>query len=142
MTGYTKVQIMLNSYILWVNDVKNLELEIEALKNDYDLRGIQYQEKTGATNKINKEIEDRINSKEDKIKVYEKQKRFNEINIEKINNAVEILSEFEKTVIELKYLTSPTLSWKGIAYKVNSGTSTCRQAKIRAINKMIPLLCR
>ncbi|MCD3298095.1 siderophore-interacting protein, partial [Clostridium botulinum C/D] len=81
-------------------------------------------------------------NKPDKIREYEHKKRFNEINIAKIDNAVQVLSEFEKTVIELKYLIAPTLSWKGIAYKLNAGTSTCRQAKIRAINKMIPLLCR
>lgn len=141
MTDYTKVQTMLNSYILWVNDVKNLELEIEAIKNDYDVQGVKFQEKTGSTHKINKEVEEKINNKEDRIKNYENQKRFNEIKIEKIKNAVEILSEFEKKVIESKYLTSSTASWKGVADKLNLSISTCRQAKIRAINKMITLLC-
>lgn len=142
MTDYTKVQMMLDSYILWVNDVKNLELEIEAVKNDYDVKAMGFNEKTGQTFKINRELEDRIINKPDKIREYEHKKRFNEISIAKIDNAVQVLSEFEKTVIELKYLIAPTLSWKGIAYKLNAGTSTCRQAKIRAINKMIPLLCR
>ncbi|CAM2950965.1 siderophore-interacting protein [Hathewaya histolytica] len=142
MKDYVKVQMMLDSYILWINDVKNLELEIELLKNDYDVKAVKFQERTGKTNKISIEVEDRLINKESKIEEYQNQRKINEINIAKIDNAVQILSEFEKEVIKLKYLISPTLSWKGIAYKLRAGTSTCRQAKIRAINKMIPLLCR
>lgn len=141
MTNYDKVQMMLNSYIIWVNNIKNIELEIEALINNYDLSGIELKEKTGQTFKITNEIEDRITSKDEKIEQYKHLKRINEINVEKINNAANILGEFEANVIELKYLTSSTETWKNISSSLNASISACRQARVRAINKMIPLLC-
>lgn len=141
MNNYDRVQQMLNSYMIWINDIKNLELEIEELSN-YDITGIGFGEKTGKTFKINNEVENKIINKEHKINEYEKLKRINEINIEKINNAINILGEFEIAVVKLKYLSSPTPTWKTISYKLNASISACRQAKIRAINKMIPLLCR
>lgn len=142
MTNYDKVQMMLNSYIEWITDVENISLEIEAIQNDYDIAGIEIKEKTGQTYKINNEIETKIINKPEKIKNLEKIKESNMTNIKRLENSLKVLSEFEAKVIQLKYLNSPTASWKTVAYKLNSSISSCRQAKIRAIKKMIPRLCR
>lgn len=54
MKSIEKTEILLNSYIDFKIENENLELEIEALKNNYDLKSIELSEKTGKTNKISK----------------------------------------------------------------------------------------
>lgn len=135
-----KARLMLNSYLIYKNDIKNITLEIEELKNNYDITGISLEERTGQTNKIGNITENKILNKPDKIKQYKDIKRFYEIQCEKIENAIYVLKEFEKQVIELKYMTPPIATWYTVSKKLNFSISACKKAEDRAIVKMIPLL--
>lgn len=135
-----KARNMFNSYLIYKNDIKNLELEIEELKSNYDMNGISLEERTGPTNKVSNAIEGRIVNKDNKIKEYEDLKRSYEIKCEKMENAIYILKEFEKQVIELKYMTPPIATWHTVSRKLNFSISACKKAEDRAMLKMIPLL--
>jgi DNA-directed RNA polymerase specialized sigma subunit len=133
---------LLSSYLIWKSDIKNIELEIEELKNNYDMSGVSLEEKTGPTYKISNEIESRITNKEPKIDQLKKEKRINEINCEKVENAIQILKEFERQVIELKYMTSPVMSWYSVSRKIGFTQIACQRAEDRAVIKMIDRLVR
>jgi DNA-directed RNA polymerase specialized sigma subunit len=137
-----KTRFILNSYLIYKNDIKNIELEIEELENNYDLSGISLEEKTAPTNKISNAIESRAIAKPERISKLQNLKRSHEIKCEKIENSIEILKEFEKQVIELKYMTPPVMTWFNVSNKLRFSISACKQAEDRAINKMIPLLIR
>lgn len=135
-----RARSMLNSYLLYKNDIKNIDLEIEELKNNYSLNGISLNERSGPTNKISSITETRIVNKDDKIKELENLKRFHEVKCEKIENAVNILKEFERQVIELKYMIPPVKSWYTVSKEIGFTTIACQRAEDRAIKKMLPLL--
>lgn len=135
-----KARALLSSYLIYQNDIKNIDLEIEEIKNNYDVAGISLSEKTGPTHKVNREIEERIVNKNEKIEKLLKLKESHVRNCQKIDNAVNILKEFEKEVIELKYMTPPVMSWYTISKKVGFTAIACQRAEDRAIKKMIPLL--
>lgn len=136
-----EARTMLNSYLIDKNDIKNIELEIEALKKDYDIRGMAFSEKTGETFNINKELENRVVNKSDRIKKLERIKRIQEINCAKIQNAHNSLKQqFEKDVIRLRYMESPTLQWREISKEIGFTSVACQKAEERAVKKMIPLL--
>ncbi|MBN3421744.1 siderophore-interacting protein [Clostridium botulinum] len=133
---FDKTEILLNSYIDFKIENENLKLEIEALKNNYDLKSIELSEKTGKTNKISNEIEDRIISNDSKIKKYECMIEANNIIMKKLENATKKLSKVEKDVIELKYFHTPILNRKEIGIKLNLTTPAIDSIKRRSIRKM------
>lgn len=134
-----KARTMLNSYLIYKSDIKNIELEIEEIKNNYEIIAIQYKESSGNTNLINKEVENRIAEKDPKINHLLLLKEQNRIQCEKIENAVSILKEFEYDVIKSKYMQS-VVSWDVVSRKLGFTKIACKRAEERAIIKMIPLL--
>lgn len=134
-----KARTMLNSYLIFKSDIKNIELEIEDIKNNYEITAIQYKESSGKTNLINKELEIRITEKDSKINHLLLLKEKNRIQCEKIENTVSILKEFEYDVIKSKYMEA-VVSWDVVARKLGFTKIACKRAEERAIIKMIPLL--
>ncbi|AUM91522.1 sigma-70 family RNA polymerase sigma factor [Clostridium botulinum] len=133
---FDKTEILLNFYIDFRIENENLKLEIEALKNSYDLKSIELSEKTGKTNKISNEIEDRIISNDSKIKKYECMIEANNLIMRKLKNAIKKLTKVEKEVIELKYFHTPILNRKEISTKMSLTTAAIDNVKRRAIRKM------
>lgn len=134
---------MLNSYLVWKGDIENIQLEIEAIENDYDIQAMTFSERTCETFKINRELENRIISKPDKIKQLKQLKKLYEINCKKIENAFNSLkSEFERNVIELRYMKVPVGTWYIISKQLGFSMVACQKAEERAIVNMIPLLIK
>ena len=136
-----KARTMLNSYVIYKSDIKNIELEMQELKNNYELSALSYGESSSKTNKISQESQDRIANKDMQLKKMQLEIDNNKINIAKIDNAVAILKEFERDVIVARYLTEPT-SWTMVARKLGYANISCQTAEERAVKKMIPLLFR
>lgn len=133
---------MLSSYLLWKSDIENIDLEIEELRSNYDMPGMKQEERTGPTYKISSIPENMFVNREPRIDQLQKTRRFNEINCNKVENAVKILKEFEKDIIELKYMTSPVMSWFAISKKIGFTQIACKRAEERAVKKIVPLLVR
>lgn len=138
---YRKIEGILNRYTTLVNEIKNINLDIEELKNDYRGCGsIEYNEKSGRTYKFNSSVENEVISKDKKIEFLEKLKRGKEIQVEKINNAMEVLTEDECKVIKYKFFQDHKKSWTKVSYNMQMCEAWCRQLKDRAIRKMIPII--
>lgn len=70
------------------------------IKNDYrGCSGVEIKEKISKIYDIKSVIEIEIEEKEKKIVLKEKEKRYKELIIEKIDNVMKILSEEEKKIV-------------------------------------------
>ncbi|MBB6716353.1 siderophore-interacting protein [Clostridium gasigenes] len=136
-----KARTMLNSYIIYKSDIKNIELEMQEIQNNYDINALSYGESSSKTYKISQESQDRIANKDMQLKKMQLEMDNNKINVAKIDNAVATLKEFERDVIVARYLIEPT-SWEMVARKLGFAKISCQTAEDRAVRKMIPLLFR
>lgn len=116
-------------------EIKNIELELQELENEGQGCGaITYEEKSTPTNKFNSSVEnevlrpDQLTSKRHKLKVQ----------IEKIDNALETLSDDEMKLIELRYFKK--LQFKVIAELIDRNEVYCVCLKSKIIKKLIPLI--
>ena len=133
------VRKILSSYIYSRRMIEKINLEIEELETNDIMRASGFEEKTGVTNKIGKSIEDYVTNKDIKIKQLEYERKLEEINCKKIENALGILKEDEKRIIELRYIKNPS-TWNVISRKVDLEMITCQKIECKAIDKMIPML--
>ena len=71
MDNYRRIEGVLYSYTILKAEIKNIELEIETMINDYRVTGaISYEEKTGPTYKVTSAVENEIvTKKEDRKKL-------------------------------------------------------------------------
>ncbi|MDP4147465.1 MAG: xanthine dehydrogenase [Bacillota bacterium] len=125
--------------------IKNLNIDIESLKNDYSgIAAITYGEKTGATNKFNSSVENEVINREENaavlIKKLEGIKLYN-INLKnKIDNALETLDETELTLVQLRYFHKPKKTWISIAEELRIDKDYCCKVKNCIINKLSDLI--
>ncbi|KHD37680.1 RNA polymerase sigma factor [Clostridium acetobutylicum] len=120
-------------------EIKNLELEIEASKENYEgLIAVSYKEKTAATNKFNSVVENEVLTRENKVLNLEKRKRIKEIQIEKVDNAIDTLSDNERRIIELRYFYR--LQFKQISERLNLNETYCMQLKSKTLYKLKTLV--
>ncbi|WP_291563690.1 MULTISPECIES: siderophore-interacting protein [unclassified Clostridium] len=140
MDLYKKAEQLLNSYVEMKVEIENSILEIGEIRRDNDIKSINFNEKSSKTNKVNKEVENRVVNKEDRISYYLYIIDRNETIIKKIENSTKVLSQLEKDVIELKYFHNPILSRKEISRKIQLTPAAIDKIKIRAIQKMMKFL--
>ncbi|GFZ32574.1 RNA polymerase sigma factor [Clostridium zeae] len=136
---FKKIEAMLYSYKQTVVEIKNIDLDIEEVRNEY--RGVGamvYGERTSSTNKISSSVENEIEYKENRINYLTSQKRKKEIEIERLNNILSILSEDEYKLIELRYFKK--LQYKQIADIICMNDIYIIDKKKKIINKLIPLM--
>lgn len=104
MSLYKKTEAMLYNFNKTKSEIKNIELDLELLKSEFDGVGaIVYEERTGATNKFNSSVENEVIVRESRIKRLEQLKRIKEIEIEKIENALSNLTQREQSIIQMRY---------------------------------------
>lgn len=104
-TDFKRVEAILYNYSTLKAEIKNMKLDLEILENDYEgIGAISYEEKTGPTNKINSSVENEIIRRDEKIIQLRKKIRYKDIQIEKIDNILELLSEKEQLYVQLKYM--------------------------------------
>lgn len=132
------VEAILYKYNSSKAKIKNLDLEIESIKNEFNGPGsIGYEERTQATNKFNSSVENEVISREIKINQLQRLKRKKEIEVLKIDNALSVLSEREQDIIRLRYFEK--YSNKEIAAKLNLVEEYISKLKKMAINQIIDL---
>ncbi|GAA0767157.1 sigma factor-like helix-turn-helix DNA-binding protein [Clostridium subterminale] len=99
-----KIETMLYNFNQTKAEIKNIKLDIELLENEYDDGiGVNYVEKTGKTNKITSTVENMIIRKEAQINRLNYAIKVKEAEIKKIENALEILTDRERSIIEMRY---------------------------------------
>lgn len=104
MSLYKKTEAILYNFNKTKAEIKNIELDIELVKGEFDGVGaIVYEERTGSTNKFNSSVENEVISKDRKIKLLERNKRIKEVEIQKIENSLECLTDRERKLIDMRY---------------------------------------
>ncbi len=115
---YKAVEAMLYGYYKNKAEIKNLKLDLETLENDYRGMGaISYEERTQATNAFNSSVENEVTNREEKIVKLKHQIRLKEIDVQKLENALEALDERESYIIKEYYLRRRQL--KSISKELN-----------------------
>ncbi|MBK1810548.1 sigma-70 family RNA polymerase sigma factor [Clostridium sp. YIM B02505] len=136
---FKKIEAMLYNYKQTEVEIKNIDLDIEEVRNEY--RGVGamvYGERTSSTNKISSSVENEIEYKENRVSYLTSLKRSKEIEIERLNNVLSILSEDEYKLIELRYFKK--LQYKQIADIICMNDIYIIDKKKKIINKLIPLM--
>ncbi|GKU26375.1 RNA polymerase subunit sigma [Clostridium folliculivorans] len=136
---FKKIEAMLYNYKQTEVEIKNIDLDIEEVRNEY--RGVGamvYGERTSSTNKISSSVENEIEYKENRISYLTSLKRSKEIELERLNNVLSILSEDEYKLIELRYFKK--LQYKQIADIICMNDIYIIDKKKKIINKLIPLM--
>ncbi|WP_051624361.1 sigma factor-like helix-turn-helix DNA-binding protein [Clostridium akagii] len=136
---YKAVEDMLYGYKAMHAEIKNIELEIAELENEYQGCGsISYEEKSAPTNKFNSPVENEMISKRYKLEWLKKRKHKLEVKIKKIDNELSILTDREYKIIELRYFEN--ISNKDVAIRLDLAEQRISEVKSKIINKLINLV--
>jgi len=126
---------MLYNYKQFKVEIKNILLEIEDIENSY--RGIGamcYEEKSAPTNKISPSVEQEAEQKEKRIEHLNRLISKKENIIKRIDNALEVLTNYEHKLIELRYFKN--LTHFKVAEILEVDVSTIYRNKKEIINKL------
>lgn len=121
----------------WLTHYKVIKAGIENLKEEYKLvedcgRGIDTsQESTSKTYKFNSEVENTAI----KLCLMKKRIKHMENKINKIDKALEALSELEREIIKERYIENKY--YYQFTYKLYKSESHCKKIRKKAIEKMI-----
>lgn len=135
MSLYKKTEAMLYNFNKTKSEIKNIELDLELLKSEFDGVGaIVYSERTGPTHKFNSSVENEVVVRESRIKKLEQVKKIKEVEIEKIENALSDLTERERSLVQMKYLKKD--SNRMIAAKLDLTEEYVSELKKGIVNKI------
>lgn len=138
-TDFKRVEAILYNYKSTKAEIKNLKLDLETLENDYaGLGSISYEERVQGTNAFSSSVENEVLRRAEKIQKLRSQIRLKEIQVEKIDNALESLEEREKYIISERYFKK-TLN-KAIAAKLDVTEDTSSRYKNSLILKLNSLI--
>lgn len=135
---FKKIEAILYKYNSLKAKIKNLDLEIECVRSEFNGPGaISYEERTQATNSFNSSVENEVINKEKIINQLLKDKSKKEIEVSKIENGLSILSERDQEIIKLRYFDK--YNNREIAAKLYLAEEYISKLKKEAINQMIDL---
>ena len=115
-----------------------LEFRIQELSYNIGPAGLSYEDKGGYTNKISRTVEEnaiKITETEEKLKKLITEKG---IEIDRIENALDMLNEKERQAIELRFIEDYEMST--VCYKLDRGVTSVKRYLTNGLNKMEKLL--
>lgn len=135
---FKKAEAILYDYNDLTNKIELLKAEIKEMEEEYQgCSAIQYEEKTGSTNKFNSIVENEVMSREQKLIYYYKDLNRKQTLKRRLDVAIENLKEEEKQLVELRYTNKRTLSWNQIARALKYSVDYCRKdLRSRIIRKL------
>ena len=139
MSLYKKAELLLYNYKTMKAEIKNINLEIIELQNEYaGCKATTYEEKSAPTNKFNSSVENEMIIRIYRPEELEEKKHKLEVQIEMMDNALGTLSDDEMNLIKLRYFDK--LQFKIIGERVSMNDIYCISLKTKIINKIIPLI--
>lgn len=124
----------LQKYKEYKADIVDLEIKIFEIKEEVGLSAISYGESAGKTYKISRSTENQALGLIKNTDEIEKQKKWIEMQVKKIENALSVLKEEEKEVIELIYIKGKEYWY--VRDKLKIGQRRVNQIENHAIKKM------
>ncbi|CZR82702.1 hypothetical protein CDFC105_53657 [Clostridioides difficile] len=136
---FKRIEEKLYNYNRLKAEINYLNLEIKSIENLYiGCKGIEYMERTGTSYNINSSVENEIFAKEKNIEQIKRKIRGKEILIEKIDNAILLLSEDEMELVKYRYFKNNT--WNYVANRIGFSVIGCKQMRVSILNKIKDLL--
>lgn len=133
---YRKTEAVLYNYNKTRAQIKNIELEIESIKNEYEGVGaVSYEERIQSSNAFHSRVESEILDRENQISKLVRYKRQKEIEVAKIDNAIEALTEREKDIVKMRYFEK--YNNRMIAAKLDLTEEWIAKIKNAAINQIL-----
>lgn len=129
------IEMEFNNYLQYVVEVEDCKIEIAALKEDATINPIAYEERA-TSNKISNPTMDKMFNKEAELRNYTYKLKEAQKKIDKMDNAVRILSDLEREVIKLNYCHSPKLNKKQIQIKLFLSSVSVYRIRCKALKKM------
>ena len=132
-------------YLYKYKDIDKLnqinDIRIKKLRNEISLGGgDMFGEKSSPTNKFNSAVENDVVYREKNIQpeidklMREKENRI--IEKELIDNALDLLEEEEKKLVELRYFSKSNRSWDSIALELNQSKDNCIKIRRKVIERL------
>ena len=138
---FKKVEARLHNYKNLSIQVKNLELDIESIQNDYRGCGaIRYDERSGVTYSISRSVEDEVIAKERRIGKLKKSKIEKEIEMKKIENALTCLDIIETDFFNLFYNSRRKNTMQYISIKMKLDRSYLYKFRENIVYKLMGML--
>jgi RNA polymerase sigma factor (sigma-70 family) len=138
--SYKKAEWLLYNYKKLKAEIKNIDIEIEDIKNTYvGVSAIDIsKDNLSKTYKITSIIENEILDKERRIERLESIKLKKENQVKKVDNALEILNEDDRKIIELRYFERIP-NYK-VAQRFNMTEEGCSARKRRIVENIKDIL--
>lgn len=139
---YSKVEGMLYSYPKLPYEIKNLEIELKMIENEYmGIKGSSGGERGSGTNLVSSSVENEVFMKEKKLMEIRKKINNKHFLIERIDNALECLKlddEVAALLIRLRYIQK--LEWNQIASQLHMDDKSLMRKRNEIIKELIPML--
>lgn len=120
--------------------IKSIEIDIEMLQNDITLKAINYDEKSGPTNAFSSSVENEVIRRDEVVKEQiqklQRDKLLYVSRKNKIENALELLTKEEGTLVNLRYFSRPKKSWVEISRVMNIAHTHCCTMRVKIINNL------
>ena len=141
MSNYLRAQTecALENYEFLVSEVKNLIISIEEVEEDYKGCGaMKYDGGVGSAGKFNSVVENEVINKDEKIKELRKVLVNKKKMLDRINNALNVLKDRERSIIEFRYIKG--MNWEQTGQKVDLTAGYCRVLGTKIIDKMAKII--
>lgn len=120
--------------------IKNIQIDIETLKNDITLKAISYEERTGKTNAFSSSIENEVIHREEYIQeqinlLQARLKYYQSLKI-KVEGALMQLTDHELKLVELRYFSKEKKTWEEVGQKLNYTREWSATMRNGIINKL------
>ena len=129
VTDYEKLEELLNSYSNLDIEIREIELKVRGSS----LRGIELNGMPKGNN-VSSPIENELIY----VERLENEKIYLQIKKESINNMLNLLDDFEKNLIELRYFKK--LQYKQISYELNISELYVGKKRKKALDKILPFV--
>lgn len=126
---FRKTENLLKNYNRLETEIKLIKAEIEDIKESYTgCAAIDYNEKSGPTNKFSSMVEDEVIRKEKDIFYLKRDLEYKVKLKRRIDLAIQTLrTKEEKDLVKLKYINQPNVSWGNVAYILRYNKDYCRK---------------
>lgn len=133
---YKAIEKLLYDYKGNQNEIKDIEIQIARIENNYiGIAPISYEERVCTSNSISSSVENETIRKQEQIERLEKKKEQINMNTVRVENALQLLTEIERDVIEGKYINR--LQWFKIAYNIGYSESWTKNIRKEAMSKLV-----
>ncbi len=141
MYNFKQVEQMLKDYPVIKAEIKNIDMDLIEVENSIGLKGISDNPRPSTpTYKFNSSVENEVISptREKMINHLMKEKNIRQKKIDRIENALSILSEKDEEIVRLYYFKQMPIA--AIAYKLDRTSSQVYRRRSYAVSSMVNIL--